>query len=74
MFSYSEYKDIVNMVTEIMDFKGEVIWSGKYDTIKNKDFTDEFNQEITDFKFTSVYDGMVETINWCMEIYKWQKM
>ena len=67
-------QDVVNMVTEIMDFKGEVIWSGKYDTIKNKDFIDKFNQEITDFKFTPVYDGIVETINWYKEIYKWQKM
>ena len=64
-------QDIVNIVTEIMDFRGEVIWSGKYDTIKNKDFTDKGNQEIIDFKFTSVYDGIVETINWYAETYKW---
>ena len=61
-------QDIVDMVTDIMDFNGEVIWSGKYDTVKNKDFVDEFHREIIDFKFTPVYDGMVEMINWYDEM------
>ena len=62
-------QEIVNIVTEIMEFKGEVIWSGKYDTIKNKDFTDD--KKTINFKFTPVYDGMLETINWFKDTYKW---
>ena len=41
----------------------------KYDTIKNKDFTDD--KKMINFKFTPVYDGMLETINWFKETHKW---
>ena len=67
--SHSLY-DIVAMVTEIMKFNGKVTWSGKYDSVENKDFTYEFNQEISDFKFTSVYDGILETVEWWKNFYE----
>ena len=67
--SHSLY-DIVAMVTEIMKFNGKVTWSGKYDSVENKDFTHEFNQEISDFKFTSVYDGILETVEWWKNFYE----
>ena len=55
-------EEVVSIVTEIMNFKGKVIWSGKYDNITNKDFTD--NNKIIEYKFTEIKNGIKDTIHW----------
>jgi len=58
-------EEIVNIIIELMDFKGKVIWSGEYDSITNKTFIDD-NKSIN-YKFTSIYKGISETINYFKE-------
>ena len=59
-------KDIVNMIIEIMNFKGEVI----FDTTKpdgqfrKPSDNSKIKHYLPDFKFTPIYDGLKETIEY----------
>ena len=61
-------EEIVNIVTELIGFKGKVIWNGKYDNITNKNFID--NDKPINFKFTSLHKGILETIKYYKKDYE----
>jgi len=59
-------KDIVGMITELMNFKGEIIFdstkpSGQY---RKPSDNSKIKHYLPDFKFTPIYDGLKETIKW----------
>ena len=59
-------KDVVYMISELMDFKGKISFDltkpdGQYR--KPSDNSKLLNY-LPDFKFTPLYDGLKETINW----------
>jgi GDP-L-fucose synthase len=66
-------REVVNIITEIMDFNGEVLFDtskpdGQFrkpsDNIKLKNY-------LPDFKFTSLYDGLNETIKTFIKNYEY---
>ena len=46
-----------------MGFNGEVIWSGNYDNIENKDINLS-NQRLVNLNETKIYEALKETIDW----------
>ena len=54
--------EIVDIVINLIDFKGKVIWSGKYDNVADKDFKDD--NKLINYKLTPLHKGIEETINW----------
>ena len=64
-------KDLVDLIVEISNFKGKVIYdTSKSDgqLIKNTN-TSKLQQIIPDFKFTSIEKGLHKTINWFFSNY-----
>ena len=59
-------EEVVNMVTDIMNFDGNVIWSGGYDDIQNKDI-ESLNHRVKFTNKTSMYNALEETIGWYLE-------
>lgn len=65
-------RDIVNKIAKIMDFENKIIYEVRYSdgqykkTASNDTLIDEYG----DFKFTSINDGLHETIHWFLENYK----
>ena len=65
-------KDVVGMIVELMNFKGEVKWDtdkpdGQFRKPSNNS---KIKNYLPDFKFTPLYDGLKETINWFESNYK----
>jgi GDP-L-fucose synthase len=59
-------KDVVGMITELMNFKGEIIFdstkpNGQY---RKPSDNSKIKHYLPDFKFTPIYDGLKETIKW----------
>jgi GDP-L-fucose synthase len=65
-------KEVVDIIVELMNFKGEVIFDNTKPDGQFRKPSD--NSKITsylpDFKFTPLYDGLKETINWFEDNYK----
>ena len=59
-------KDVVSIVVELMNFKGEVKWdSDKPDgQLRKPSDNSKIKNYLPDFKFTPLYDGLKETIDW----------
>lgn len=64
-------KDSVNKLIGIFDFKGEVVYDSSFSNGQHKKTVsnDELLAYIPDFKFTSLDDGLKETINYFIENY-----
>jgi GDP-L-fucose synthase len=59
-------KDVVELIVEIMEFEGEVIWDktkpdGQY---RKPSSNAKIKKYLPDFEFTSLRDGLTETIEW----------
>jgi len=64
-------KEVVGIIVELMNFKGKVIWDthkpdGQYRKPSNNN---KIKKYLPDFKFTSLYEGLEETINWFEDHY-----
>jgi len=59
-------KEVVGIIVELMNFKGEVIWDkNKPDgQFRKPSDNSKIKHYLPDFKFTSLYDGLKETIKW----------
>lgn len=59
-------KEVVTIITEIMDFNGEIIYdSTKPDgQFRKPSDNSKIKKYLPEFKFTSLYDGLKETINY----------
>jgi len=59
-------KDVVGMIVELMNFKGEVKWdTDKPDgQFRKPSDNSKIKNYLPDFKFTPLYDGLKETIEW----------
>ena len=65
-------KDVVGLIVEYMNFKGNVVWDrdkpdGQY---RKPSSIKKFRSYLPDFKFTSIEDGLKETIEWFYENYE----
>lgn len=66
----STIKDIVDIVANIIGFKGKVMWGGEKDVGQKEKYSD--NSKILgilgdDFKFTGIEEGIEFTTKWYME-------
>ena len=59
-------KEIVNIIVELMNFKGTVVWdSSKPDgQYRKPSDNSKIKSYLPDFKFTPLYEGLKETIEW----------
>jgi len=59
-------KEVVEMIIELMNFKGEVNWdTDKPDgQFRKPSDNSKIKNYLPDFKFTPLYDGLKETIEW----------
>ena len=59
-------KEVVDIIVEIMNFKGEVIFNtSKPDgQFRKPSDNSKIKSYLPDFEFTSLYDGLKETIIW----------
>jgi GDP-L-fucose synthase len=59
-------KEIVDVIVEIMNFKGEVIWdTSKPDgQFRKPSDNSKIKNYLPNFKFTPLYEGLKETIEW----------
>jgi GDP-L-fucose synthase len=59
-------KDVVDIIIELMNFKGEVKWdTDKPDgQFRKPSDNSKIKNYLPDFKFTPLYDGLKETIEW----------
>lgn len=64
-------KDVVYMIVELMDFKGRVIFNtSKPDgQFRKPSDNSKIKKYLPDFKFTPIYEGLKETIDWFVENY-----
>ena len=64
-------KDVVYMIVELIDFKGRVIFNtSKPDgQFRKPSDNSKIKKYLPDFKFTPIYDGLKETIDWFVENY-----
>ena len=64
-------KGVVEMIVELMGFEGEVIWKSDSPDGQYRKPTDnsKIRGYLPDFEFTSLYDGLKETIEWFNEKY-----
>lgn len=65
-------KDVVYMIVELMDFKGRVIFNtSKPDgQFRKPSDNSKIKKYLPDFKFTPIYEGLKETIDWFVENYE----
>tara|TARA_S200000501_G_scaffold378801_1_gene443800 strand:+ start:8609 stop:9517 length:909 start_codon:yes stop_codon:yes gene_type:complete len=65
-------KEIVEMIVEISNFRGEVVFDkSKSDgQLIKKTNTSKLKSHIGDYKFTPIEDGLKKTINWFFNNYK----
>lgn len=59
-------KDVVGLIVELMNFKGEVKWdtNNPDGQFRKPSDNSKIKNYLPDFKFTSLYDGLKETIEW----------
>jgi GDP-L-fucose synthase len=64
-------KDVVDIIIELMNFKGNVIWdSSKPDgQFRKPSDNSKIKSYLPDFKFTPLYDGLKETIEFFKKHY-----
>ena len=65
-------RDIVDLIVQYMNFKGNVVWDpnkpdGQY---RKPSSTKKLKSYLPDFKFTTIEDGLKETINWFYDNYE----
>ena len=65
-------KDVVGLIVEYMNFKGNVVWDrdkpdGQY---RKPSSIEKLKSYLPDFEFTSIEDGLKETIEWFYENYE----
>ena len=65
-------RDVVGIIVELMDFKGQVKWdNNKPDgQFRKPSDNSKIKNYLPDFKFTSLYDGLKETVEWFIENYE----
>ncbi len=65
-------KDVVDLIVEYMNFKGNVVWDrdkpdGQY---RKPSSIEKLKSYLPDYEFTSVEDGLKETVEWFYENYE----
>jgi GDP-L-fucose synthase len=65
-------KDMVDLIVEYMNFKGNVVWDrdkpdGQY---RKPSSIEKLKSYLPDYEFTSVEDGLKETVEWFYENYE----
>ena len=65
-------KDVVDLIVEYMNFKGNVVWDrdkpdGQY---RKPSSIEKLKSYLPDFEFTSIEDGLKETVEWFYENYE----
>ena len=65
-------KDVVDLIVEYMNFKGNVVWDndkpdGQY---RKPSSIEKLKSYLPDFEFTSVEDGLKETVEWFYNNYE----
>tara|TARA_R110002051_G_scaffold61514_1_gene112726 strand:+ start:245 stop:1153 length:909 start_codon:yes stop_codon:yes gene_type:complete len=65
-------KDVVDLIVEYMNFKGNVVWDadkpdGQY---RKPSSIEKLKSYLPDFEFTSVQDGLKETVEWFYNNYE----
>ena len=65
-------KEIVEMIIELMNFKGKVIWDKDQPDGQFRKPSDnsKIKYYLPDFKFTSLYTGLAETISYFLKNYE----
>lgn len=65
-------KEVVEMIVELMDFKGKIIWDkDKPDgQFRKPSDNSKIKHYLPDFKFTSLYTGLAETISYFLNNYE----
>ena len=65
-------KDVVYMIAEIMDYNGDIRFDlTKPDgQLRKPSDNSKLKSYLPDFKFTTLYDGLTETINWFIKNYE----
>ena len=71
LFSKYDLKDLVDIIIKKIDFNGKVVYNveqpdGQY---KKPSDNSRMKKYINEFEFTSIEDGIEETINWFLENY-----
>jgi len=64
-------KEVVNLITELMNFTGDVIWDDSKPDGQYRKPTDnsKLKKYLPDFEFTPLRDGLKETIEWFVNNY-----
>jgi GDP-L-fucose synthase len=64
-------KDLVNLIADIYDYKGEIIWDiSKPEGQYRKPSDNSVIKELApDFKFTPIEEGLRKSIKWFIENY-----
>ncbi len=59
-------RDVVEIIVDLMNFRGDVVWdTTKPDgQFRKPSDNSKIKQYLPDFKFTSLYEGLKETIEW----------
>lgn len=65
-------KDVVDIIVELMNFKGEVIWDkSKPDgQLRKPSDNSKIKKYLPDFKFTKIEEGLKSTIEWFIDNYE----
>ena len=63
-------RELVEMISETVNFEGEVTYNTRYQDGAPKKVMDDhyFRQRFPDFKFTSLQDGLLETVQYYQQI------
>jgi GDP-L-fucose synthase len=64
-------KDLVNLIADIYDYKGEIVWdTSKPEGQYRKPSDNSVIKELApDFKFTPIKEGLMKSIEWFIENY-----
>ena len=65
-------KDVVDLIVEYMNFKGNVVWDkdkpdGQY---RKPSSIEKLNSLLPNYEFVSIEDGLKETVEWFYENYE----
>ena len=64
--NYYSLKHVVDRIVDIMNFKGQVLWQGIFDSVENKNL-DLDSCELAHMDFTELDKGLEHTINWYLK-------
>lgn len=62
-------KDIVNMISKLYNFEGNIVYKNTYNGVYRKTISSDIDRLFPDFKFTSIEEGLKNTIEWFHDRY-----